>query len=108
MPEHQNQRCTKLDVIYGNRFDRAEVYRNSVWRTLIQYWFQPRIPANSAVLDLGCGYGQFINIVVCARKYAMDLNPVSKSKLNPEVAFLEQDCVAPWNLSDNSLDVVFS
>jgi|ERR1035437_3370521 SAM-dependent methyltransferase len=108
MPEHQSQRCTELDVIYGNRFDRAELYRNSVWRTLIQRWFQSHIPANSAVLDLGCGYGQFINNVVCARKYAMDLNPVSKSKLNPEVEFFEQDCAATWNLSDNSLDVVFS
>jgi SAM-dependent methyltransferase len=98
----------ELDVIYGNRFDHAEVYRNNVWKKLIQHWFQSHIPAKSDVLDLGCGYGHFINNVVCGRKHAMDLNPVSRSKLNPEVEFLEQDCAATWNLSDNSLDVVFT
>lgn len=108
MRENPDQRSRELEVIYGNRFNRAEVYRNSVWKMLVQCWFQPHIPTSSAVLDLGCGYGQFINNVICARKYAMDLNPVSRSKLNPEVAFLEQDCAATWNLPSNSIDVVFT
>lgn len=108
MPDPQNQKGKELGVIYGNRFDRDEIYRNRVWKTLIQGWFQRHIPSKSEVLDLGCGYGQFINNVVCARKYAMDLNAGSKSKLNPEVTFLEQDCSSTWNLPDNSLDLIFS
>jgi SAM-dependent methyltransferase len=99
---------SELAAIYHNRFDRAEDYRNRVWKTLIAGWFQSLIPMDSTVLDLGCGYGQFINNVACARKYAMDLNPVSAHKLNSEVTFLEQDCCAPWKLPDNSLDVVFT
>ncbi len=108
MPESQDQRQAELEIIYGNRFEGSEEYRNRVWKALIQDWFQRRIPADSTVLDLGCGYGQFINNVVCGRKYAMDLNPVSKSKLNPEVTFLEQDCATTWDLPGNSLDMVFT
>ena len=107
MPE-QHQRSAELEVIYGNRFDHSEDYRNCVWKALMRDWFQAHVPADSTVLDLGCGYGQFINNVVCARKYAMDLNPVSKSKLNPDVTFLSRTAPAVWNLPDDGLDVVFS
>ena len=108
MPESQRDRQTELEVIYGNRFEGTEEYRNRVWQTLIQNWFQRYIPADATVLDLGCGYGQFINNVRCARKYAMDLNPVSRTKLNRDVEFLEQDCATTWNVPDNTLDIVFS
>ena len=94
--------------MYRRRFDCSERYREQVWQTLIRYWFQRHIPVDSTVLDLGCGYGQFINHVACARKYAMDLNPVSKSRLHSNVTFLEQDCATAWNLAENGLDVVFS
>lgn len=108
MPGSQDQRQTELEVIYGNRFSGTEEYRDRLWKTLIQCWFQRYISPDSTVLDLGCGYGQFINNVACGRKYAMDLNPVSRGKLNPEVVFLEQDCATRWNLPANSLDVVFT
>lgn len=98
----------ELEAIYRDRFDANQEYRNKVWKTLIESWFQRFVPADSAVLDLGCGYGQFINNIVCERRYAMDLNPVSRSKLDSRVEFLEQDCSLPWSLPDSSLDVVFT
>lgn len=108
MPESLDRLQTELELIYGNRFENSEVYRNRVWKTLVEGWFQQHIPVDSSVLDLGCGYGQFINNIACARKYAMDLNPVSRSKLHSEVVFLEQDCAATWDLPANSLDFVFT
>jgi len=108
MRESLDRLQTELELIYGNRFENSEVYRNKVWQTLVEGWFQRHIPADGSILDLGCGYGQFINNVVCARKYGMDLNPVSRTKLHPDVVFLEQDCATTWNLPANSLDVVFS
>lgn len=104
MTEHARE----LEAIYRNRFDGNQEYRNKVWKTLIECWFQKFIPADSTVLDLGCGYGQFINNVLCDRRYAMDLNPASRSKLDSRVEFLEQDCSLPWSLPDSSLDVVFT
>jgi len=108
MLQCQAQTRIELETMYSNRFEDSEAYRGRAWKTLIQHWFQRHVPVDSAVLDVGCGYGQFINNVVCTRKYAMDLNPVSRRELNPEVTFLEQDCASTWRLPDNSLDVVFS
>jgi SAM-dependent methyltransferase len=98
----------ELEKIYSHRFDSDEKYRNEVWRTLIRHWFQDYVPADSTVLDLGCGYGQFINNIQCAKKYAMDLNPAARGRLEPAVEFLEQNCAATWNLPGDSLDLVFT
>ena len=38
--------------------------------------FSPRyVQTADALLDLGCGYGEFINASPCGEKFAMDLNP---------------------------------
>ena len=58
-----------------------------------------RLPPGAAggrVLDLGCGYGEFINQVRARRKIAMDLNPDAPSHLAPGVEFLHQDCSVRW------------
>ena len=60
------------------------------------------------MLDLGCGYGEFINNVSAAQRFAMDLNPATKNLLQPGVKFLQQDCSGPWPLPANSLDLVFT
>jgi SAM-dependent methyltransferase len=98
----------ELQTIYSNRFSASEQYRNKVWRTLIEHWFQKLIPPDASVLDLGCGFGQFINNVRCGKKYAMDLNPTAKQKLDPSVQFLMQDCSTAWDLPESSLDIVFT
>lgn len=65
-------------------------------------------PQNSAVLDLGCGYGEFINQVRAQKKFGMDMNPDSPKFLAPGVEFLAQDCSQPWPLENGALDVVFT
>jgi len=60
------------------------------------------------VLDLGCGYGEFINNIAAARKWAMDLNPEARAHLKDEVEFVQQDCSQPSLVPDGSLDVVFT
>src|ERR1700751_220236 len=98
----------ELEAIYSERFDEHIAYRNNVWRVLISEFFNPYVEPNAIVLDLGCGYGEFINNVVCRQKYAMDLNPRAKNYLKEEVILLPQDCSAPWPLPDASLDLVFT
>jgi SAM-dependent methyltransferase len=66
------------------------------------------VKPHHAVLDLGCGYGEFINQVTAARKYGMDLNPETTSKLKSDIGFLQQDCSMKWALDDATLDVVFT
>lgn len=97
-----------LQRIYGARFQGNLQYRKTVWAILVDDWFTRFVSTRHAVLDLGCGYGEFINQVRCREKFAMDLNPDAPRYLNPEVQFLLQDCSERWQLSDASLDVVFT
>lgn len=97
-----------LQRIYEARFTRDRDYRQQVWQVLTGEFFSRFIGKNETVLDLGCGYGEFINNMPCGRKIAMDLNPDAAGLLSPGVRFIEQDCSERWPLEDGSLDAVFT
>jgi len=98
----------ELSKIYHRRFVRTAAYRNKVWQVLTQEFFNRWVASDAVVLDLGCGYGEFINNITAKRKLAMDLNPDAPAHLAKNVEFLHQDCSSPWPLPDNTLDVVFT
>jgi SAM-dependent methyltransferase len=98
----------ELAQAYALRFGAAGLYRQQVWRVLISDFFQPLVGSGQTVLDLGCGWGEFINQIEATRKIGMDLNPETRRHLAPGVEFLEQNCAATWNLPDGALDVVFT
>jgi SAM-dependent methyltransferase len=98
----------ELEKIYARRFRANQAYRQRVWRVLVRHMFQQYVPRDGAVLDLGCGYGEFINTVAAGTRYGMDLNPASAEHLASGVKLLRQDCSAHWELPDDSLDVVFT
>jgi SAM-dependent methyltransferase len=97
-----------LQRIYDSRFASNLEYRKQVWSVLVAAWFGKYVQAADTVLDLGCGYGEFINTIRCRSKYAMDLNPDAPRFLSQEITFLHQDCSQRWQLPDASLDVVFT
>ena len=92
---------------YRARFAGQSDYRRRVWAVLSKF-FSRWVPPEAHVLDLGCGWCEFINSINCRTKFGMDLNPDSKSFANPDVRILEQDCSMPWNVEAESLDVVFT
>lgn len=98
----------ELAVIYRQRFGLHLTYRNTVWQVLVSNFFSRFVGDDAVTLDLGCGYGEFINHVNCRTKYAMDLNGQVRGRLKPDVAFLQQDCSSIWPCDDDSLDVVFT
>jgi SAM-dependent methyltransferase len=98
----------ELARVYANRFDAKQDYRKRVWEVLTRNFFQQFIPESAAVLDLGCGYGEFINAIKAREKFGMDLNPRSREHVGPAVQLLEQDCSTRWPLPDGHLDVVFT
>ncbi|HJT81388.1 MAG TPA: class I SAM-dependent methyltransferase, partial [Chthoniobacterales bacterium] len=100
--------AAELQRIYEGRFASTKAYRNRVWQVVVKDFLQPRIGAEQTVLDLGCGYGEFINNVNCAKKFAMDLNPDAAQYLQADVTLIQQDCSDPWDLPNESLDVVFT
>lgn len=97
-----------LQKLYSTRFTGQETYRNHVWQILTSEFFSRWIKSSDTILDLGCGYGEFINSVKATKKYGMDLNPSTKDQVHGDVEFFEQDCSLSWPLPENSLDVVFT
>src|ERR1039458_6607947 len=98
----------ELENIYRSRFDDHLAYRNQVWQVLTSEFFSKLISPDAAVRDLGCGYGEFINNISCAKKFGMDMNPGAAKHLKPDITFIEQDCSAKWNLPGECLDVIFT
>jgi SAM-dependent methyltransferase len=97
-----------LQKIYQRRFGETAAYRNLVWQDLTRIFFNRWVGSEDAVLDLGCGYGEFINNIRAGKKWAMDLNPEAPGHLAKEVIFLQQDCSSPWPLAEASLETVFT
>ena len=72
---------------------------NRVWKIMNKGTFSPNgLKSTDHVLDLGCGYGEFINHAKCELRHAMDLNPKTGSLLDEEIIFHEQDCSTPWKI----------
>jgi SAM-dependent methyltransferase len=98
----------ELAQIYSNRFGPVQEYRRRVWQVLVSRYFQQFVPVQSTVLDLGCGYGEFINTVKAGAKLGMDLNANSPRHLEKSVRFIQQDCSVRWPLAESELDVIFT
>lgn len=98
----------ELQRQYARRFTPLQDFRHRVWGILTRDFFQGLIGPGRTVLDLGCGWGEFINQIQAKKKFGMDLNPASPSHLEPDVEFLLQDCSAEWQVPPGSLDVVFT
>jgi SAM-dependent methyltransferase len=97
-----------LQKLYSMRFTGQETYRNRVWQILTSEFFSRWIKSSDTLLDLDCGYGEFINNVKANKKYGMDLIPSSRDQVHGDVELFEQDCRLPWALPQDSLDVVFT
>jgi SAM-dependent methyltransferase len=98
----------ELKLMYERRFSGKEEYRRKVWSVLVSDWFQRYIPDAGAVLDLGCGHGEFVNNLKGLIRYGMDLNPDSGRHLDSDIRWFQQDCSKQWPLPDNALDLVFT
>lgn len=106
---HAIKEPTELQRIYEHRFRPETIrYRQTLWQTLVNDYFQRLLPPEAAVLDLGCGYGEFINSIRCREKFGMDLNPEASARVASDVHLLHQDCSREWALPDDRLDVVFT
>jgi SAM-dependent methyltransferase len=104
LPHSQND----LRRIYAQRFSGNQEYRRKIWRILIRDFFGRLVQPAEKVLDLGCGYGEFINEIDVSQKFAMDLNSDAARFLKPGIEFICQDCSQPWPIAPATLDTVFS
>jgi SAM-dependent methyltransferase len=86
-------------------FDKG---RTKVWRAINEY-LQKYIPSDASVLDIGCGYADFINGIKASKKYAIDLNPnMDEFILDKSTMFISQSVLVELHVEDSSLDVIFA
>lgn len=99
---------TDLARLYRFRFSEADLpQKNRIWQTLCRNFFDRMIAPHETVLDLACGYGEFINNIRASRKIGVDLNIDVARFLDPDVEF--QNCYAnAIPIPDNCVDVAFS
>ncbi|MFV8315924.1 glycosyltransferase [Mycobacterium sp. 23] len=99
---------TDLQHLYRNRFGHDRASRSAIWAVLVRDFFQGWIKRSDTVLDIGCGYGEFLNHVSAARRIGVDLNPDSANMLGPDVEFHQGRADRLDFLADESVDVVFT
>ncbi len=82
--------------------------RQILWRTLCCSYFQRLVKPDGAVLDLGCGYGGFINHIRCARKIAVDQWAGATGYVAPDVQVHIGSIVDLSGIQDCSIDFAFA
>jgi len=98
-----------LSELYKIRFSEVELPRkNAIWQVICDQFLQKLIKSSDTVIDIACGYGEFINNIKAKRKIAVDMNPDAQDFLNEEVEF--HQCSALQIDADliGSADVVFT
>lgn len=82
--------------------------RTIVWQSLWKYHFSRRVRPDDCVLDLGCGYGDFINSVVARRRIAIDVWPGFARHVAPGVEAIVGSVTDLHVLADQSVDFAFA
>ena len=99
----------ELSVLYQIRFEEAALPRkNEIWKILCNDYFSQLISHNDTLLDIACGYGEFINNIKASKKIAVDLNKDAPSFLNDDVDFNLLSATKLSELGENVVDCAFT
>jgi SAM-dependent methyltransferase len=82
--------------------------RERLWATLCESYFQKLIAPEACVLELGAGYGHFINNIRCRRKVALDSWSGMPKFLKPDVESIVSGASDLSAVEDNSVDFAFA
>lgn len=94
------------DSYYKSRY----VWNNDrpiVWREIVRY-LGKFISKEATVLDLGAGYCDFINNVICRKKIALDYSVDFKQYALPDVETIQSSVINMGLIADRSVDLVFA
>src|SRR5205823_3600199 len=99
----------ELSELYKIRFHSRELERkNAIWQVICKHYLQRFVDASDTVVDIACGYGEFLNNIEAARKIAIDLNPDAKRHLQPAVEFHQRPATELGTVVQGEADVVFT
>lgn len=99
---------SELELIYGQRWNPTELAGvRAVWNVLVTDYFQQLIPANSRVLDIGCGFCHFLNAVKAEERVGIDANPDAKRHAAPGVTVHTVSDLGLGEVPQNHFDLIF-
>ena len=98
----------ELRRIYWNRFRERQDGRRRIWQVLAGDFFQKWISPKGVVLDLGAGYGEFLQNIKAGRKMGVDANPQAAEFWDKDIEPLHFDVTSKWPVQPGSIDCVFT
>lgn len=98
-----------LAELYKIRFAQEELPRkNAIWQVICRSFLQRFVKPSDTVVDVACGYGEFLNNIEARRKIAVDLNPDAQKFLENGVEFHLCQATSLGSLVENEADVIFT
>lgn len=99
----------ELSKLYEIRFAPEHRERkNEIWKVLCSEFFQKYVKPTDTVVDVACGYGEFLNNIKAERKIAVDLNPDAKKFLPESVEFHQVMATELGSVIDGQADLIFT
>jgi SAM-dependent methyltransferase len=86
----------------------CDARREVLWKTLCEACFQRLVPSEACVLELGAGYGYFINHIRCNRRIAVDKWPGFVRYVNSDVIAHVGEVTDLSFIADSSVDFAFA
>jgi SAM-dependent methyltransferase len=103
------QEANELAELYRIRFEDAFLPRKrEIWKVLCDDFFQQFVRPDDTVVDVACGYGEFINSIKAKTRIAVDLNPDTRKFLNADVEFHSIPAGAVSTIGKGRADVLFT
>lgn len=99
----------ELAELYKIRFMRDMLPRkNAIWKVICERFLQDYIGTSDTVVDVACGYGEFLNNITAGKKIAVDLNPDAFNYLNSGVEFYNCKATELGAVIKGQADAVFT
>lgn len=99
----------ELSELYQIRFAQEELPRkNAIWREICDGFLQRFVKPEDTVVDVACGYGEFLNNIQAREKIAVDLNPDARKFLQGDVEFHHCAATALGSVVQGRADAVFT
>ncbi len=98
-----------LSKLYRSRFADDQLARkNAIWKVICENYLQKFVRPSDTVVDVACGYGEFLGNIRAARKIAVDLNPDAKAFLGQDIEFHLSPALALSSVVRGEADVLFT
>jgi SAM-dependent methyltransferase len=98
-----------LSELYKIRFAAEQLPRkDAVWKMICNEFLQRFIKPSDTVVDVACGYGEFLNNISAARKIAVDLNQDARKFLDTGTEYYHCEATGLGSVVAGGADAVFT